>query len=105
MPGHGPSVLWSPLLLCRVQGHGSYCFRPRRRAPPKCLPAADRPAKSRCQTSARACHSRYLHHTCTTTEWHLRSRTVNIGHSEMAVELPKPTNVLLTAVHLHTFAS
>ena len=37
-----------------------------------------------------------LHHTCTTTEWHLRSGTVTIGHSEMIVELPKYTRVLFT---------
>jgi hypothetical protein len=47
----------------------------------------------------------FLHHTCTTMEWHLRSRTVAIGQSEMRAELPKYTSVLFRVRQPRTFAS
>jgi hypothetical protein len=48
---------------------------------------------------------RDLHRTYTTTEWHLRCRTVAIGDSEIALELPQYTDVLLRTLPRHTFAS
>jgi len=57
------------------------------RVPPRCITGHD------------------LHHTFTTTEWHLRSRTGTPGHSEMADELPKYKDVLLRTLPRHTFAS
>lgn len=47
----------------------------------------------------------FLHHACTTLEWHLRYQMVSIGHSESVVERLKYTCVLLNEVQLATFAS
>ena len=67
-------------------------------------PDRERPAWLLCAWAS-DCHEQFLHHTCTTTEWHSRYQTVSNGHSESSIELLKYTFVLLAVARLPTFAS